>query len=205
MAGEELKDLVKTEVQPLTGGDVLHKPVAELTQREAVEAFVILKFVEDKAEERHEELRGRLLAEAEQKGVLDEENKGHRILNVDGTEVIREKHTKTKPDEKKLRELLLAKGLSVSSAFDTKMVPVEEANVSKLQALVKLGKISQEEFDALFPPTFHLKVKESEELKTILLLAAQRFEQEKHAGVKVLTEGKKGSGTASQSKTKAKK
>ena len=153
-----------TEIQPLASGKVMTEATEKLTVIEQVQSHVLLKKVGEAVEARLKELREPLMAVAKAKGEVSTE-KGTKKYVIEGNSICIEYRQAHAPDESKARELLLLKSIPLTEVFDE--VKTLVFNPSKLDFLIKTGKISQADYDALIPPpTEAMRVYPSKELKT---------------------------------------
>lgn len=158
------QEQVEKYVQSLLTGDVMTFDVNTAHIGSVVRAWVLLKYTEDRLAARLKEIREVLLDRAEQFGQTTE--KGGNKLQVDGTVILREKRLAALPDEKKIRALLEQAGLDPTEGFTpvTKVV----LDASKVNALVALGKLDEDDVEAAKKATWALRVKESFDLADIL-------------------------------------
>jgi len=152
------------EVSDLVFGDVLLEPPNELGIENVIRAWIIMSHVEELLKTRKEHLRAYLLDRVEKTG--KKTDKGGLELYVDNTRVIREKRVSGAPDEIGVRALLESKEIPLEKAF-SKVTNVV-LDPSKLEVLVKLGTLKQEEVDALKKVVWALKVKPSHMLSEAL-------------------------------------
>jgi len=138
---------------------IFNAPIEKLSTQQITGAWLLVDMMSDVTKDRKEALRAALLEEAEKRGVTTE--KGHYVLEVDGSEVIREKREGKTPDEKGVKALLEKYHLARTECFD-EVVHVE-LNLSKLESLVETGKLPKSEVDALKKTTWALKVKPDDE------------------------------------------
>lgn len=158
------QEQVEKYVQSLLTGDVMTFDVNTAHIGSVVRAWVLLKYTEDRLAARLKEIREVLLDRAEQFGQTTE--KGGNKLQVDGTVILREKRLAALPDEKKVRALLEQAGLDPTEGFTpvTKVV----LDASKVNALVALGKLDEDDVEAAKKATWALRVKESFDLADTL-------------------------------------
>lgn len=150
------------EIEPLATGRMLHGK--ELTLVEQVQAHRILNFMKGVIETRMEIIKGWLFDATQDGG--DKDAKGTYKIVVEGSNVFRQRRVAKSPDEKKLQTLLKSKGLKTSDAFTE--VKSWELDPSKVEKLVKSGKMTQEEIDKLCKETFALVIEDSPDLKEVL-------------------------------------
>jgi hypothetical protein len=158
------QEQVEKYVESLLTGDLMTADANTAHIEQVVQAWVLLKYTGERIEARLKEIRKVLLDRAEQFGQTTE--KGGSKLQVDGTLVLREKRTAALPDEKKVRDMLESAGLKPTEAFSkvTKVV----LDASKVDALVSLGKLDEDEVEKAKKVTWALRVKESFDLADIL-------------------------------------
>jgi hypothetical protein len=152
------------EAMPLTSGKVMREEIANMTLEEVASSFAILDIFIDMAEKRKKMFRDHLLEQAEAHG--EEGDAGHNKLMINGTLVIRERREAKTPDTDGIQRLLESRKMPITSVFDERTVL--ELNVSKVEHLVKLGKLPKEEVDALKKITYALKVKPAPMLQQML-------------------------------------
>mgnify|MGYP006274436553 CR=1 FL=1 len=150
-------------VTVLANRDEFAAPVDQLSLAERVEAYAAVHHVEEIAKARREALRDPLLKDAEKGTATD---KGGFKLNVGEHTVLKERRTASAPDEKKLMALLESKGLPVDKCFDK--VTILQPNPSKVNALVEMGHLTEEEARDLYKVTYALVVRPGAELEALL-------------------------------------
>ena len=155
---------IEKYVESLLTGDVMTLDAESANVEAVVQAWVLLKYTQDRLEGRLKSLRKVLLARAEEFGKDTE--KGGSKLSVDGTLVLREKRQAALPEEKGLRSLLEEHGIKPADAFSKVTKVVMDA--SKVQNLVDLGKLPAAKVTDLKKVTWALRVKESHELAEAL-------------------------------------
>ena len=158
------QEQVEKYIQSLLTGDLVAADMETANIGDVVEAWVLLKYTADRIEGRLKDLRTVLLDRAEEFGKTTE--KGGNKLSVDGTLVLREKRVAALPEEKGLKTLLAKHGIKNDQAFSKVSKVVLDA--SKVQALADLGKVPEEDIQALRKVTWALRVKESYDLADIL-------------------------------------
>lgn len=165
---ESLAEWIETEVQPLLLGEAMTCELDDLEVDQLVEIWVLIDQCLKALDERKKAVRERLLKEAEEHGTLND--RGGQKLRVggaaEGTTVVREKRVASEPDEKGLRSLLEETGIKFAEAYSkvTKTV----VDQSKVQNLVNLGKLKENDIDALKKVTWALRVYPAEELVDLL-------------------------------------
>jgi len=158
------QEQVEKYVESLLTGDIMTSDVNTDHIESVVQSWVLLKYTQDRIESRLKEIRKVLLDRAAQFGHSTE--KGGNKLQVDGTLVLRERRMAALPDEKKIRAMLEEAGLKPTEAFSkvTKVV----LDASKVEGLVSLGKLDEDEVEKAKKVTWALRVKESYDLADIL-------------------------------------
>lgn len=147
--------------QVLGGAAMKHEPekgpvVAPEDMLDSVGAWKALDVIEKAAKERKESiLRPKLLEWAEKLGSPTDKG-GQELRLPGGTTLIREKRTDKLPEEKALRALLEEKGIAPNLVFDEIKTPV--LNPSKLENLVKTGKLSAKDVEECKGVTYALLV-----------------------------------------------
>lgn len=175
MAKIEKKPTFTGELEPLAGGDILVKPIGEMTAPERAQAHAILNFLGKRIKDRMDALREPLLADAQAHGedVLGTDNKptGSKKLYVEGTKVYDKKSVGKEPDYQKMTDLLASKKLDVEQAYDK--VPTYVYNPSKVQTLIMNGHLKEKEVDDLKKVTHALVIEPAPELAAMLEEAAK--------------------------------
>lgn len=164
MGLQNLKQLIDSEAKALLRGNALALNVWEVSLEEVVEAWQVLDAIKDQVEIKLKALRERLMEEAEQTGSMTEK-KGYE-LDIDDATVIKERREAKLPDEEGLKMLLEERNLKVSDGFTEKTVWVIDP--SKLNSLVELGKLKQDDIDELHQVNWALKVKPAPYLDALL-------------------------------------
>ena len=163
------------ELDPLAGGDILIKPIAEMTVPERAQAHAVLNFLSKRIKDRMDSLREPLLADAQKHGedVLGTDNKptGSKKLYVEGNKVYDKKSVGKEPDYQKMTDLLASKKLDVEQAYDK--VPTYVYNPSKVQTLIMNGHLKEKEVDDLKKVTHALVIEPAPELAAMLEEAAK--------------------------------
>jgi hypothetical protein len=149
------------EIRPLLEGKAYRCEPDVGRMAETVESWLVLDFAFDELEAKKKELRVVLLDWAAKNG--EETEKGGQKLAVAGHLVLREKRKASKPDEKDLRKLLEEKNIASKEVFDE--VKTQVLNVSKLEFLVKTGKLAEEDVAKLYGVSWALRVFPSPALK----------------------------------------
>lgn len=175
MSKIEKKTPFSGELEPLAGGDILTKPVDEMTVPERAQAHAILNFLSKRVEARMKILREPLLADAQKHGEdvkgTDGKPTGSKKLYIDGHSVYDKKSVGKEPDYQKMTDLLAEKKLEVEQAYDK--VPTYVYNPSKVQILIMNGHLKEKDVDDLKKVTHALVVEPSSELATMLEEAAK--------------------------------
>jgi len=164
-----LSSAVPTSVLPLTGSDIMLKPVDQMTPIEAAQAHLALKLVDEMLEERLGALREKLLDVALKEGKLTDKG-GHRY-DFEGIRVLRERREEKNLKVEKVVDLLKEKGIDIGEGCDEikKLV----VNMSKIQSLVEIGKLAKTDIDSITGITIALKIFPSDEIKAILEAARE--------------------------------
>lgn len=168
----------KEEIRALASGDILHTSPEDLSPLEAVEAYAIVKSLTDTLETRRVALRDRIL---EDKKIIDAgkaTKTGGTKTSVRDHSVTRSKTTKRFANAERLAELVAAKGIEESRVYDDKTVVkvVKTINPSKIEKLVEVGSLTEEEVESCHKYSWTLVIKPSQELKLILDRANQEAE-----------------------------
>jgi hypothetical protein len=131
---------------------------------DSVTAYAVLDHFEKAFEARKKLLRPHILAQAETHG--DPNDKGGSALVVGEEQVVRERRRSSEPNSDKLRALLETRGVPLLECFDE--VRSVQLNPSRLQYLIDIGKLKQDEVDALRDETFALRVRPGPTLRYLL-------------------------------------
>ena len=159
MASEMIK------LASVSAESILSAPVDTLSLSDKVSAHVVLAALCEASKARLEALKGDLTIYTIAKGE-EEGDKGTIALTVDNSKVSIESRRPTSPECDGLLELLTAKGLSMDEATDE--VKARKVNPSKVAYLVSIGKVTQEEIDALRPVIPALRIYPSKALKAAI-------------------------------------
>jgi len=162
---EKPMDTLVAEALPVTTTRLLSLPVEKLTVVEQTQAYVIIGKLSKVLEARNKELRIPLLALAEAQGEITGD-KGTRKYLVEGSTVYVEHRKANEPNPNKLKELMAARKIDLSEAFEE--VTVLQLNPSKLQFLIDTGKLTEVEVKALCADVPALKITPSRALKEAL-------------------------------------
>lgn len=141
------------------------------SDEEATSAWAALDILEKAVKARKDALRTSLLIRVKKEGVLNE--KGSFEADFDGIKVIREKRQAKLPDAKVVEEALKEAGLEYEDGFSAEMKWTMDP--SKVEFLVKGGKINVEKVEASKRVTYALKVKPSPERKGQLEMAKRKL------------------------------
>ena len=148
---------------------VLTRPPTSMTRAERSRAFVILKFVSKLVENSLKGFRDPLLEDARSSGeavISEGKPTGSKRLIVDGIKVYDKVSTNNEPDRQKMIDLLAAKGIAITEAYDP--VQTYAYNPSKVDALVTRGFLTRAEVDALKATSHSLVVEGSPQLLSLL-------------------------------------
>jgi len=166
----------ESEIGPLASGDILHTSPEAFTPLEAVEAYAIVKFLADRVEVRRKELRSRIIDDEVIIGEGTGTPSGGTNTDVRGHKVTRKKQVKRFSNVARVKELLKEKGLKMEDMFDeiieTKTKTV--VNPSKMEKLLDVGKLTEEEIESCHVTQWSLIIKASRELEEILEIADQK-------------------------------
>lgn len=169
------KPAISGELDPLAGGEILTKPVGEMTVPERAQAHAILNFLSKRIEARMKNLREPLLEDAKKHGEdvkgTDGKPTGSKKLYIEGHTVYDKKSVGKEPDYQKMTDLLTEKKLDVEQAYDK--VPTYVYNPSKVQTLIMNGHLKEKEVEDLKKVTHALVIEPSPELSAMLEEAAK--------------------------------
>jgi hypothetical protein len=171
----DLQTQLVREVENLLSGQVLNGDPEFMGVRAAGDAFLIAKHISERLDDRLKALKAYLLTKIAENG--EQLEKGHQQLEIDGSQFLRERRQAKSPDATGIEKLLLdrsqARGeaFNKEDAFDKKIV--YELSDSKVEHLIRLGKLSEPEVNALKPVTFALKAKPAPLFEQKLVEAGQ--------------------------------
>lgn len=158
------------ELEPLAGGDVLTKPVEEMSVPERSQSHSILKFLAKRIETRLKELHGPLLADAQKHGepVIGTDGKptGSKKLYVEGSKIYDKYSRGKEPDYAKMTDLLAAKSIAVERAYDE--IKTYAYSPSKVEKLISTGFLKEKDVLDLCKEVHSLVVEASPELAALL-------------------------------------
>ncbi len=138
---EKTQSLIKKDADSMASLGLLSAPLEALSTDEVHLGWSVLDLAEKVIKERKEEMRERLLLEAENLGKQDE--KGSFILDLDEGQVKKEKRVaRAKPDEALVRKTLLGLGVNPERVFVTRTVT--EFSPEAFQSLVDEGIIPED-------------------------------------------------------------
>ena len=160
-----------TSLAGLASGDLMNKPISDMTTDQVAGTWIGLTKAVELMSARLEDLRMALFERAAESGVTTE--KGHSILEIEGTEFTKERSQKKLPDEKILKELLKAAKLGVLEAFDE--VTVLKMNPTKVDHLVETGRLPEDKIEEAKKVSYRLKFKPSRALQDQLDEIANRI------------------------------
>ena len=144
--GTKLMEVLQQDGVAISAADLLTHDLEALITDEVHFGWSVLDLIEKAAKKRKDEMRDRLLADAKEYG--NKNDNGSFILEVEmGKVTAQRKVAKAKADQKKVRELLLQKGIPVNSILVKKTV--QEFDVKAFEAMVKDGQITEEEKEAV--------------------------------------------------------
>lgn len=131
------------------------------TDEEAASAWAVIDLMEKVIEERKKNLRESLLHRAQKTGTKNEN--GSYEAKMGAVTVISEKRQASLPDEKVVEACLKTAGLEYEDAFTGQMV--WKLDPSKVEFLVKGGKLPAEKIEDSKKATWALKVKPDKTVK----------------------------------------
>jgi hypothetical protein len=143
---------------------MLTDPVDSFTDEQAASAWAVIDLMEKVIEERKKNLRESLLHRAHQTGTKNET--GSYTAKMGAVTVISEKRQASLPDEKVVEACLKDAGLEYEDAFTGQMV--WKLDPSKVEFLVKGGKLPADKIEDSKKATWALKVKPDKEVKAQL-------------------------------------
>ena len=143
------------------------EPTESFTDEETATAWAAIDLLEKAAKARKEALKASLLQRVEANGV--ENDKGSFEAEFQGIKVIKEKRQNKLPDKEVVEACLKEAGLEYEDGFRGEMVWTLDP--SKVEFLVKGGKIDAEKVEASKRVTYALKVKPDSDMKAKLAAA----------------------------------
>lgn len=146
-------------------------PPESFSDEEAANAWAAIDLMEKAVKERKAALRESLLERVKDGGT--ENKNGSLECDLSGVKVIREKRQGKLPDAKVVEEALKEAGLEYEDGFTGEMKWVMDP--SKVEFLVKGGKIDAAKVEASKPVTYALKVKPDKEMKSQLEEAKRKL------------------------------
>jgi len=158
-----LDDMVSTAKQ-LALSAMMQENLASMDVETLTKMRIVLKRVQDDLNARLDAVRTVLLRKAEEFGATTE--RGGSLLILDSGKVFRERRESNSPNESLLEDLLESKGVDKKDAFTKKISFVPDP--SKIQNLVDLGILTDDEVAATKKVSWALRVKESESLASVL-------------------------------------
>lgn len=164
MAKKKKADIVTDAFANLSRQWLLSTPVSEMTDEEAVGAWLQLDMIAAIAKGRKEELKARYMGVLEKTG--EENDRGSFSMDVDGSTIVRERRQASLPDPELVKKLLTDRGLDISEAFDEQRS--WELSPSKLKFLVECGKLPAQEIEDSRKVTWAFKVKPGAALKSVV-------------------------------------
>jgi hypothetical protein len=164
------------EIKELASGDILHTPPSQLSPLEAVEAYAIVKSLKDALEARRISLRLRLLDDQKIIAAGKSTKTGGTKTQVRDHSVSRNRTTKRFANTDRVAELVAEKAIAEDRVYDDKTVVTikKVVNPSKIEKLVEVGCLTDEEVESCHKYTWALVIKPSRELKLILDKAQER-------------------------------
>lgn len=162
------EELTKVEVERLRPvlnfGVIFNAALDNLGPDQLLVAWELLDLLQGLTKERTEEARKLLLDMTLKSGALTE--KGHLVMEIDGTTITRQKSKGKTLSEEFVEKLIESRHLAREQAFSQATVWVVDP--SKIDDLINTGRLTKEEVEAGYKETFSLKVKESEGLQEML-------------------------------------
>lgn len=160
----------ESEIQSLTGGDILHAEIATLSKEETVQAYAIVKYLEDRLKARRTELRDRIVEDPEISAAGKTTASGGSSGKVAGHKVVRKKQTKRFKNASKIRQVMEERGLSESDIFDQvpRTVVDNVVNPSKIEKLVETGRLTEEDVNSFHVIQWTVVVSPSDALEVLL-------------------------------------
>jgi len=150
---------------------VFTAPIESFTDEQAAGAWAMIDMLEKVVEERKKNLREHLLVRAGEVGTKKEN--GSFEVAMGPVTVINERRVAKLPDEKVVEALLKEAGLEYEDAFTGQMVWTMDP--SKVDFLVKGGKLPADKIEASKKVTLALKVKADPALKGQLETVKKRL------------------------------
>jgi hypothetical protein len=145
---------------------LLLQEIEDLTPEQETFVWGVIDCVSEIFKYRKDDLRVGLFEVADEAGELTD--KGHKVAVIDGTKVTKERKRARKPDEKAMEALLEELHMPVTEVFDEVVETKLILNQSKVEHLVRTGRLPKEKIEAMHKITYALKVKPSDELVAAL-------------------------------------
>ena len=145
---------------------LLLQEVEDLTAEQQAFVWAVVDCVSEILKYRKDDLRAGLFEVADRVG--EKTDKGHMVAVIDGIKVTKERKRARKPNEKEMEALLEELHMPVTDVFDEVQETKLVLNQSKVDHLVRTGRLPKEKVEAMHRITFALKVKPSEDLKARL-------------------------------------
>ena len=165
---KETKDILSGSGKALASSPLFTTPLEDLTTDECHFGWSVLDLVEKAIKPRKDEMRVRMMQEAQEYGL--EDPKGSLVLDLGDGQIKREKRRgKDVVREADLRALLKDKGINPDRCFAQKIVT--EFDPEAFKQLIADGIISEEEVKECFTPgkiTWALKVQKPSTLPKAL-------------------------------------
>lgn len=168
------------EIRELASGDILHTKPEGLSSLEAVEAYAIVNALGKVLEARRLGLRERILKDQKIIKAGKATKSGGTKTKIRDHNVSRTKTTKRFTNKDRLAELVAEKGIAEDRVYDDKTVVTVKkvVNPSKIEKLVEVGYLTEEEVESCHSASWTLVIKPSQELKQILDKAQEKEDDE---------------------------
>lgn len=161
----KLRDIVELGKAFFKSAGWADKLSTEMDDNKLLRVFLLCRKVESVAKKRKEEARDYLMTSLE----ANEKKTGTVTLDLEDGTATRLKKLASSPNAEKVKNLLVAKGLSVQDVVKERKEVVEVVDVSVLDGLVATGKLSKIEVESCYPETFAFTATESKDAKKALL------------------------------------
>lgn len=166
----KMNQLVNAAVALLGDNALMLQDVKEMSTQDLVFTFLVLDgLLKDKGalNLRLSEVKDRLKDIVEKEGKIPDKKKGHKVLKVGDVLLVNQRRPASKPDEGGLKALIeKTKGVEMKDVTSiTKSVVLD---MSKVKALVSLGKLDENKIEKLKKVTIAFTIEAMEQTKQLL-------------------------------------
>jgi hypothetical protein len=157
---------VNREVRPLMQGRTMRSSVSRMEDEELLETWAIVHFLSHVLDERKAKIRDRIIDQCKRTGSSYTDKNGvfaGKIENKHDHEIRAQRRTNALPDEKALKKLLEKNAINFDDAFSKVQTVVMD--MSKIAALVDVGRLDKDELHKTHKSNWALTVKVAPSLK----------------------------------------